>query len=110
MKLFVTIEFIFIGLLFIGLAIPMIFRRVPPNHIYGFRVRKTLENPDIWYKANEYAGKALVRAGIVIVVGAVVFALIPGIKESAYVGINVAVMSISGLTALVLSLMYLRTL
>jgi hypothetical protein len=41
--------FVVSGLLLCVLAIPMILKKVKPNFWYGFRVRKTLENPDIWY-------------------------------------------------------------
>ncbi|MDF1752604.1 MAG: SdpI family protein [Verrucomicrobiales bacterium] len=29
------------------------------NQLYGFRTRKTLSSDEIWYPANQYAGKAL---------------------------------------------------
>ena len=47
------------GLLLVGLSLPLIYRKVPPNYWYGFRVRATLENEEVWYPANEYAGKRL---------------------------------------------------
>jgi uncharacterized membrane protein len=42
---------------------------VAPNSWYGFRVPKTLGDPTVWYEANAYAGRSLLAAGIVIVVG-----------------------------------------
>jgi len=60
------------GVLIIILAIPMILQRVRPNGWYGFRTRKTLSDEKIWYSANEYAGKALLLAGAVIVVASLV--------------------------------------
>ena len=54
------ILFLLIGLLMIGLAIPLILGKVPPNSWYGFRIRLTLDDPEIWYPANRYGGfKAL---------------------------------------------------
>ena len=61
-----------IGALMIVLAVPMILKKVKPNVWYGFRTRKTLSDERVWYAANQYAGKALLLAGGVIVVGAVV--------------------------------------
>ena len=44
--------FWFLGLVFIALAIPLLRRKVGPNHLYGLRVKETLENEDVWYEAN----------------------------------------------------------
>src|SRR5690349_1235682 len=35
------------GLLMIAMSLPLIRRRVPPNSLYGLRVRKTLGDPTI---------------------------------------------------------------
>lgn len=52
------------SILMILLSLPMIFRRVPPNPLYGFRTRATLSDPDLWYAANAYAGKWLLADGL----------------------------------------------
>ena len=44
-------------------GIPLIFRLVPPNGIYGFRITGT-GNPAIWYPANAFMGWALVAAAV----------------------------------------------
>ncbi len=49
--------------LMIGLALPMIFDLIPPNHFYGFRTAKTLSSKKIWYRANRASGVYLVTAG-----------------------------------------------
>jgi uncharacterized membrane protein len=46
------------------MAIPMALGKVRPNGLYGFRTEKTMGNPVIWYKANAFAGKALLLSGI----------------------------------------------
>ena len=56
-----------IGALMVILAIPMILQRIKPNFWYGIRTRKTLSDEKIWNPANQYAGKALLLAGIVMV-------------------------------------------
>jgi hypothetical protein len=38
------------------LSIPLIFRKVPRNPLYGYRTRATLSNDTIWYEANAYFG------------------------------------------------------
>jgi len=52
-------------LLFIALAVPLILQKVPPNCVYGFRTRKTMSNPAVWYKANRFMGYGLVVSALV---------------------------------------------
>jgi uncharacterized membrane protein len=61
------------GGLLILLSLPLIAGWVPPNQLYGFRVTKTLSNPQIWYAANREAGKYLAAAGVCIAVGTTLF-------------------------------------
>ena len=47
-----------------ALSIPLMFNLVPPNDVYGFRTEQTLSNPELWFRANRFAGCALfVAAG-----------------------------------------------
>jgi uncharacterized membrane protein len=52
-----------IGLLLIGLAIPLVSKKIPPNRWYGFRTPETLNNEELWYKANRYLGRDLIVYG-----------------------------------------------
>jgi len=72
------------GLLLIGLSVPLIRRKVRPNAWYGFRVRQTLADPDVWYAANAYAGKCLLGVGVITVLTAVGLHRVPGITLDAY--------------------------
>jgi len=45
----------------IVISIPLIQRRIRPNVWYGFRVRRTLEDPKVWYAANRYSAFHLPR-------------------------------------------------
>ncbi|MBD2092856.1 SdpI family protein [Microcoleus sp. FACHB-1515] len=54
------------GLLFIGLSLPLILKKVPPNRWYGFRVAKTFSSELIWYAANRAAGYGLLGVGVAI--------------------------------------------
>ena len=53
------------GLLWIGISIPLIYEKIGPNQLYGFRTRKTLSNKEIWYKTNKYMGKDFIVLGCV---------------------------------------------
>jgi uncharacterized membrane protein len=57
-----------IGILFIVLALPLLRRKVPPNHFYGLRVGETMENEKVWYEANARSAKDLIRLGLGIIV------------------------------------------
>jgi uncharacterized membrane protein len=104
---FLFIFFLATGLTMIGLALPLVYRKIPPNHLYGFRVKRTLENREVWFAANAFAGQRLAWVGLATVVAAVVFCgfLIENIAAYATA---VASVEMVGLTvAVVQSLRYL---
>jgi uncharacterized membrane protein len=61
-------SFIAPSIVFILAAIPLIFKKVPPNSAYGFRVAKTLANPEIWYKANKFGGIGVLVSGLITLI------------------------------------------
>lgn len=65
---FTSLMFAFVGMLFVGLSIPLIQNRVPPNRYYGFRTARTLGDPKIWYEVNHISGTDLFLAGIIIAI------------------------------------------
>ena len=100
--------YISVGLLISGLSLPLMWRKIPPNHWYGFRVRQTLENADVWYAANEFSAKRLLWLGIATVVAAVtLFFLTTRIDVYA---MSLATVLLVGLgVSLIQSFRYLRT-
>jgi uncharacterized membrane protein len=70
----VSYSFIFavVGLLFIGIGIPLILERVPPNRYYGFRTAKTLSDRRVWYAADRICETDVLLAGIIITIASVV--------------------------------------
>lgn len=101
--------FVAIGLLFVGLSVPLIRRRVKPNHLYGFRTPKTMSNEQIWYDANVYAGRTLLWAGIVFIVVVVIYFVL----RTNFIAYNIvcAVVGMTTvLTATALSFRHLRSL
>jgi hypothetical protein len=76
--------FLLSGVLLMALSVPMILRKIPPNGLYGFRVKRTMENPDIWYPVNAYSGKWLLAIGLVMVLASTGLYLIPGISLDVY--------------------------
>jgi hypothetical protein len=56
------------------ISVPLIFKAVPPNGVYGFRVAATQSSPAIWYPANAFMGWTLLVAGVI---SAVLLAVLP---------------------------------
>ncbi len=100
----------FTGLLLAALSIPLILGKIGPNPWYGFRVKKTLNDPAVWYPVNTYAGRRLFVVGLVGSLFALVFYFIPKIDLNTY-AIGCAVVTVGGLiVAVIQSFLYLRTL
>ena len=97
------------GLLLAVLSIPLILQKIGPNPWYGFRVKKTLDDPAVWYPVNTYAGKRLLAAGLVSSLFAVLFFFVPGLDLNTY-ALVCAGISLGGLlVALIQSIFYLRS-
>ncbi len=91
-----SILFASVGLLFIGLSIPPILGRVPPNRYYGFRTKKTLSDPKIWYEANRVSGHDLLIAGAIIMASSLAMSVLgQGWKPEHVVFTLLAVMLLS---------------
>lgn len=108
--LVLLIVFASTGLLLVGLSIPLLRNRVPPNPWYGFRVRRTLENRAVWYPANAYSAKGLLWTGLATVVAAIVPLVVDGVSEGAYAAVVTAVLLFGVFATLVTSFAYLRRL
>jgi hypothetical protein len=108
--LLLLIVFTASGLLLAGLAVPLILGKIPPNGLYGFRVRKTMEHPEIWYPVNKVGGKWLLVAGSGISLTAVLAAFIPGLSLDVYAYIVLGAWLILFSTAILVTVRYLRSL
>ena len=56
-----------IGPVLLVLSIPLMFRWVPRNYVYGFRVAATLADRSVWYDANALMGRNTFLLGVVLV-------------------------------------------
>ena len=52
------------GLVMIGLSVPLILRWVPMNRVYGVRIRKAFVSESNWYAINAYGGRLLLGFGL----------------------------------------------
>jgi uncharacterized membrane protein len=102
------VAFILLGLLLAGLGVPLSMGKVPPNHIYGFRTRHTLSDPNIWYPANAYSGNLMTIAGLILAIVAPLLVILPGIDEFTYpIALLITILVVMGVV-MTLSLNYIK--
>ena len=100
------IFYVLTGVLLIVLAIPLMRGKIKPNGLYGFRVRATLDNSEIWYPVNAWAGKWLLVLGVVNVASAVLIPLIwPTVTLDAY-AIIMSVIALGGIIFILIAGMH----
>jgi uncharacterized membrane protein len=91
-----TLLFSLVGVLYIGLGIPLLRGRVRPNYWYGCRTQKTLSDEKIWYAVNRVTGRSLIEAGVMLIISSlVIFAFGRGMNPDYAVLILLAVLVLS---------------
>ncbi len=98
------------GAILIGISIPLIQRRVGPNRWYGFRVRRTLEDPKVWYPVNAYSGWWMLAVGVAEIVTATGLYFMPGVDVAIYASIVGGIVVAAVIIGLVQSFRYLHQL
>lgn len=83
--------FVVVGVLFIALALPLMYRRVKPNWLYGVRVRATFADERVWYEANARSGRDMLLLGVLICLLAVALPFVSGLMPLAAIVILIAV-------------------
>ena len=73
------------------LSIPLILGRIAPNRWYGFRVKRTIENPSVWYPANRFAATQLSVLGVLLLITAISLYFIRSLPFTAYALLCLAV-------------------
>jgi len=107
---FLLILFLAGGAVLIGISIPLIQRRVAPNHGYGFRVRRTLEDPDLWYPVNSYSGWWGLGVGVAEIVVATALYFVLDLDVALYASIVGGVVVVGVITGLIQCFRYLHQL
>lgn len=98
------------GLVFIGISIPLVLEKIPPNPWYGFRVSKTMSNKEIWYKANKYMGKDFILLGSIMIVYNVMLVLFQPAFICDEPVINLVLLTGGTAIVIIRSFLYLRKL
>ena len=101
---------ILVAMILVVTSIPLALGQVSPNPTSGFRVPETLNNPDIWYKVNAYAGKMQIAAGLLIVALAIVLYYVRRINNIIYLAICLGGGTLITILVAILSFAYLRSL
>jgi hypothetical protein len=96
------------GGLLTALSLPLIFRKVKPNPLYGFRVAQTMDNPEVWYEVNAYSGVRLLVTGLLTILSAIGVYLIPGISLDTYALICLGVVGFFLIGGLIQCVLYLK--
>src|SRR4051795_2754926 len=81
---FILLVHVSAGVLTASLAVPLMRRKVGPNPLYGFRVRRTLEDPRVWYDANAFAGRCLFGFGLGTGIACLALYFLPAIDPVVY--------------------------
>lgn len=110
MNTVLLIVYIFVSILFIVLAVPLIQGRIPPNNWYGVRLPQTRNNPDVWYKVNAYFARRWLVLGVVLALAAIILAFLPGVNVGVYVAVCNIILIGGLILIIVLSLSYMQSL
>lgn len=81
-----------VGLLMMGVAVPLIRRQVGPNNAYGLRIPATFADREVWFEANAKSGRDLFVLGLVQLVLGLGLAAVPARFERLYVIADVVVL------------------
>lgn len=102
--------FIAAGTMLALLSVPLLFDKIGPNPWYGFRVRATLENRDVWFAVNRFAARGLFCVGLITVAVAIGLAKMDIARVDVYATSCAAVVLGALAVNLVMSISYLKTL
>jgi len=107
-----TLLFLYLGrgILLTLITIPLYLQKVPPNGLYGFRVRKTMENPALWYPVNRHGADWLMAIGLLTSLSSTCIYFIPGLSLDAYALICLAIFVITFSIGFACTLRYMNSL
>lgn len=98
------------GVLIFLVSLPLIRRKVPMNHVYGFRFPAAFESNQRWYDINAYGGRLMAFGSIPIMAAGMAGLFLPGDWFLPYASAATAVTVISLLVPLVLVMRWSRKL
>jgi len=58
-QLLVAASLLVVGIVTVGLSLPLIYRKVPMNRFYGIRIPQAFASTERWYAINAHGGRLL---------------------------------------------------
>src|SRR3954454_6913684 len=107
LKTIILMMYIPLGLFIAALSVPLMRRKIPPNSSYGFRVRRTLGDPRVWYDVNAFTGRYMFRLGIGTSIATLALYFFPAINPVAYAVACCLILLLGVAVGVILSLLYL---
>lgn len=96
--------------LLILISIPLYLGKIGPNGLYGFRVRKTMENPALWYPVNRCGAGWLMVTGVLTMFASAVLSFVPGLNVDTYALVCLGVFVSIFVVGLVMTVRYMNSL
>jgi len=84
-------------------AVPLALGKVPRNRLYGVRTSRTLADDRVWYDANAYGGRCLIKASAVTIGTVLILSLTP-LPREVLVPAEIAALVIPSLVAAILAM------
>ena len=72
------------GILLALLSLPLLAGKIKPNPFYGFRVKATLENTEVWYAVNKFFAQRQLGVALVEIIATLGFYSWPNISVDGY--------------------------
>ena len=97
---YAALLFSVVGIIYIGLGIPLLLGRIPPNGWYGCRTKKTLSSEEVWYPVNRITGRYMIISGVAVILtalGVFVFRRLLGPNHGAAILLVILVLSVLGM-------------
>jgi hypothetical protein len=92
-----------------AISLPLIFRKVPRNPIYGYRTRATLSDDGLWYEANAYFGCRFLLASLLAAGATVALYLWRGISPEGFLKLSIGLLLAPALIAWFLTARFVRS-
>lgn len=71
-----------VPLVILGISIPLCFKMIPPNRVYGFRMEASFVSDQAWYAINRFGGVGLLLTSALVIVLMAALRQSPGFSGS----------------------------
>src|SRR5579859_4595039 len=103
------VMYVVMGLVVVGLAIPLVLRRIKPNPFYGVRLGRIMKDEKLWYAANAYVGWWMIALGVLTAILAVVLPMFPHVSILRYTLGVLGIIGVGTLVATIFCWRYIRS-